>query len=141
MPMLRQATKPPTFTHGMNGVERMLRMPVVFPGKEPGKAGRQPRRLRTGKVPTSARARPPCARPAGTFLAPSPYSQDTSKQGDARMSKANPKSRDPSPAPDDRPQPVEPNVVPIGRIPPLPADQVPEGDDLPPGDQGRVPPV
>ncbi len=40
MPMLRKTTKLPVFTPGMNDAERMLRMPVVFPGKEPGTAGR-----------------------------------------------------------------------------------------------------
>ena len=57
------------------------------------------------------------------------------------MSKANPKSRDLRQTPEDLSQPAEPTVVPIGRIPPLPVDLVPEGDDIPPGDQGRVPPV
>ncbi|MBZ7922140.1 hypothetical protein LAC81_10110 [Ensifer adhaerens] len=40
MPMLRKTTKLPVFTPGMNDAERMLRMPVVFLGKEPGTAGR-----------------------------------------------------------------------------------------------------
>ncbi|WP_077960803.1 hypothetical protein [Ensifer adhaerens] len=57
------------------------------------------------------------------------------------MSKANPKSRDIRQKPEDMPQPAEPTVAPIGKIPRLPADQVPQGDDLPLGGLGRVPPV
>ncbi|NRQ15139.1 hypothetical protein [Ensifer sesbaniae] len=57
------------------------------------------------------------------------------------MSKPHPKSRDLSQTPEDGPGPAGPGSAPLGKIPPVPADQLPEGDDLPPVDQGRVPPV
>lgn len=57
------------------------------------------------------------------------------------MSKANPKTRDLRQTPEDVAQPAEPTIMPIGKIPPLPVDQIPAGDDPTPTDQGRVPPV
>ena len=56
------------------------------------------------------------------------------------MNKANPKSRDRE-TPEDVPPSGETRAVPIGKIPPLPVDQLPAGDDPTPVDQGRVPPI
>ena len=57
------------------------------------------------------------------------------------MSKPHAKSRDLRQTPEDELGPAEPGSAPIGKIPPVPAEQMPEGDDLPPAAQGRVQPV
>jgi hypothetical protein len=73
----------------------------------------------------------------GTFSAHLGLFLAKRQQGDATMNKANPKSRDQEISEDLPPS----GAMPIGKIPPLPIDQLPAGDDPTPVDQGRVPPV